>query len=649
MKKAAKTKKQPEPRKPARSSGEKTKAAAPPPPKDPSPKAEQKPAGEPDRSASAYRISDAGAFGSNMAQVAVKAQKLLSEYLKRQAGQGHGGPMDPLNLSGAFTDLMREMAAHPEKLVAAQFALWRDSWTLFGRTAERMMGKTVQPVVAPAAGDRRFRDRDWEENAVFDFIKQSYLLAANSLLSAVSTDGGNKSLARAMFYTRQFADAIAPTNFVLTNPEVLRETLKSNGENLVKGLDNLLTDLERGRGELAIRQTTDNFIVGRDVATTPGKVVFRNALFELLQYEPAGKTAYEIPLLIFPPWINKFYILDLQPKNSFVKWAVERGYTVFVVSWVNPDPSLAEKNFEDYMRDGIFAALDAVEKATGQSRVNVIGYCIAGTLLSASLAYSAASGEYKNRVNSATFLAAQTDFSEAGDLQVFVDDAQLKALEHQMREAGGVLEGSKMATTFNMLRANDLIWSFVVNNYLMGKEPVPFDLLYWNSDTTRMPLNLHLAYLRQCYRDNALAKSEMILSGERLNLAKIKTPAFFQAAKEDHIAPAVSVYKGAKLFGGDVTYMLAGSGHIAGVVNPPASGKYQHWTNPGLPASLNEWLSEAKEHPGSWWPVWDKWLSARAGEKIPAPKPGDGELKILGDAPGTYVLAKAGSMNKRSE
>jgi polyhydroxyalkanoate synthase len=299
------------------------------------------------------------------------------------------------------------------------------------------------------------------------------------------------------------------------------------------------------------------------------------------------------------------------------------------------------------MSEGIFAALDAVEKATGQKQANVIGYCIAGTLMGATLAYIAASGEYADRIKSATFLAAQVDFSQAGDLKVFVDDEQLASMEQQMREAGGVLEGSKMAMTFNLLRANDLIWSFVVNNYLMGKEPVPFDLLYWNSDTTRMPLNLHLFYLRQCYRDNTLAKARMMLDGEKLNLSKIETPAFFQAAKEDHIAPAVSVYKGAKLFGGPVTYMLAGSGHIAGVINPPASGKYQHWTNDKLPATLDEWQSDATEHPGSWWPTWDAWVSRYAGAKIPAPKPGDGELKILGDAPGKYVLVKAGTLTQK--
>ena len=627
----------------AKQSGKKMKIEEKPQPAPPPP-----PQAEAEALKSAYRLGDPHAFGRNMARVAAKSQHLLSEFLKRQAQRSGNEPFDPLNLSGAYFTLLKHMAANPGQMFTAQIALWRDYMTLLQRTTQRAMGQSVEPFVAPAAGDRRFRDKDWQENQVFDFIKQSYLLTANWMQKTVSGVQGmdEKAQARAAFYAKQFVDAIAPSNFVLTNPEVLRETLTSNGENLVRGLDNLLFDLERGQGELSIRQTTDNFVVGRDVATTPGKVMFRNALFELLQYQPTTEFAHETPLLIFPPWINKFYILDLQPKNSFVKWALERGYTVFVVSWVNPDPKLAEKDFEDYMRDGIFAALDAVEKATGQRQVNTVGYCIAGTLLAATLAYIAASGEYKDRIKSATFLAAQVDFSEAGDLQVFVDDEQLAAMEKQMRAAGGVLEGSKMAMTFNMLRANDLIWSFVVNNYLLGKEPVPFDLLYWNSDTTRMPLKLHLAYLRQCYRDNALAEAQMMLDGERLNVTKVKTPAFFQAAKEDHIAPAVSVYKGAKLFSGPVTFLLAGSGHIAGVINPPAAGKYQHWTNEALPATLEEWQTGALEHPGSWWPDWDAWLAPRSGEKIPAPKPGDGALKPLGDAPGTYVLVKAGTMNR---
>ena len=595
-----------------------------------------------------YRIPDPQAFGRNLARVAARSQHLFSEFLRRQSERTGNESFDPLNVSGAYFSLLKHMAANPGRMLNAQVDLWRDYLTLLQRSTERAFGRTVAPVVAPAAGDRRFRDSDWQENQVFDFIKQSYLLTANWLQKTVAGVPGMdaKTQGRAVFYAKQFADAIAPTNFVLSNPEVLRETLRSNGENLVRGLDNLLTDLERGEGELSIRQTTDNFVLGRDIGITPGKVVFRNPLFELLQYAPTTEFVYTTPLLIFPPWINKFYILDLQPKNSFVKWAVERGYTVFVVSWVNPSPSLAEKGFEDYMRDGIFAALDAVEKATGARRVNTIGYCIAGTLLAATLAYIAASGEYSDRIKSATFLAAQVDFSQAGDLQVFVDDEQLASMEKQMRATGGVLEGSRMAMTFNMLRANDLIWSFVVNNYLLGKEPVPFDLLYWNSDTTRMPLKLHLSYLRECYRDNALAQAEMTLGGERLEIAKIKTPVFFQAAKEDHIAPAVSVYKGAKLFAGPIVFMLAGSGHIAGVINPPSAGKYQFWTNAVLPATLEQWQADATEHPGSWWPFWDAWLALHSGKKIPARNPGDGALKVIGDAPGSYVLVKAGTMNK---
>jgi polyhydroxyalkanoate synthase len=577
-----------------------------------------------------------------MAHVAAKSQRLISSFLRRQAAS-QSETIDPLNIGSAFYSLFKQMAADPRKMVDVQFALWKDYLELWQRTARRAMGETASPMVKPARGDRRFSHPEWEQNQVFDYIKQSYLLTSNWIQRSVDDVEGMspKDQARAAFYAKQFVDAMAPTNFVLTNPEVLQETMSTNGENLVRGLDNILQDIEQGGGNFKIRQTTDDFIVGKDIAVTPGKVIFRNSLFELLQYEPSTKEVHETPLLIFPPWINKFYILDLQPKNSFVRWAVDSGYTVFVVSWVNPSAKLAEKGFEDYMRDGIFAALDAVERATGQREVNTIGYCIAGTLLSATLAYISASGEYKDRIKSATFLAAQVDFSEAGELQVFIDDAQLDAMEKQMVRAGGVLEGAKMAMTFNMLRANDLIWSFVVNNYLMGKEPVPFDLLYWNSDTTRLPLKLHLSYLRRCYRDNALARAQMELAGERLDISKVKTPVFFQAAREDHIAPFASVYKGAKLFGGPVTFMLAGSGHIAGVINPPSSGKYQHWTNDKLPRALEEWMEGAKQHPGSWWPTWEKWLKSRSGSKIPAPQPGDGELKVLGSAPGTYVLVRA--------
>jgi poly[(R)-3-hydroxyalkanoate] polymerase subunit PhaC len=588
----------------------------------------------------AYAIGDGAEFVRNMMRVGAQSQKLLADFVKRQSAKGNA-PRDPLNLTDTFMALLNGMAANPAAIFEAQFQLWRDYMGLWETTAQRMLGGTPAAVVAPKPGDKRFRDKDWQENQIFDFIKQSYLLTANWMQNTVANvEGLDPAMRRrADFYTKQFLDAVAPTNFVLTNPEVLRATMQTNGENLVRGLDNLLADLERGQGQLAIRQSADAFVVGENIALTPGKVVFRSDLFELLQFNPTTAEVHERPLLIFPPWINKFYILDLRPENSFIKWLVGQGYTVFVVSWVNPDRTLAQKSFEDYMREGIFKALDAVKQATGVHDPNVVGYCIGGTLLGATLSYMAKTGD--DRIHSATFWAAQVDFSEAGDLKIFIDDAQLNALKEQMDADGGVLEGRKMATTFNMLRANDLIWSFVVSNYLLGKTPAPFDLLYWNSDTTRMPEKMHLEYLGKCYRDNALALGKMKFGDVQLDLTKVKVPVYLQSAKEDHIAPFVSVYKATKLFKGPVRYIIAGSGHIAGVINPPAGGKYNYWTNDKLPPTVEEWQAGAKEHPGSWWPDWDRWLSKLSGSKIPARKPGDGKLKVLGDAPGTYVRVKA--------
>ncbi|HWA92308.1 MAG TPA: class I poly(R)-hydroxyalkanoic acid synthase [Rhizomicrobium sp.] len=603
-----------------------------------------------------YQIADPAEFARNMMQVGQQSQRLLSDFVKRQSAKRAGSePFDPLNLTGAFTALLKGMAAHPTAVMEAQFQLWKDYMNLWERTATRMLGGEAKPVVAPAAGDKRFKDKDWEENQVFDFIKQSYLLTANWMQDTVAKVNGDldeKTAKRIAFFTKQFADAIAPTNFVLTNPEVLRTTMQSNGQNLVKGLDNLLDDLERGEGQLSIRQSADAFRIGENIATAPGKVVFRNALIELLQFDPTTEKVYEKPLLIFPPWINKFYILDLRPENSFIRWAVNQGYTVFVASWVNPDRKLAQKSFEDYMREGIFAALDAVRDATGVEKVNTIGYCIGGTLLSATLAFMAAKGD--DRVNSATFFAAQADFSEAGDLQVFIDDEQLESMRQTMEAAGGVLEGKKMGTTFNMLRANDLIWSFVVSNYLLGKEPAPFDLLYWNSDTTRMPEATHLFYLREFYKNNALSQGKMSFDNVKLDLKKVTVPVYLQSAKEDHIAPFRSVYKSTRLFGGPVRFIIAGSGHIAGVINPPSAKKYQYWTNEHAgaqtdgkiagpyPATVEEWQAGTVEHPGSWWGDWDRWLSKISGKKVAARTPGDGKLKVLGDAPGSYVQVKAG-------
>ena len=609
------------------------------------------------RSENRYQIGDPAEFARNMMQVGQQSQRLIADFVKRQSAKGTGGagPLDPLNLTGTFTALLKSMAANPAVIMEAQFQLWRDDMGLWEQTAHRMMGGSSKPVVAPAAGDKRFKDKDWEENQVFDFIKQSYLLTANWMQETVAKVDGDldiKMRKRIEFYTKQFADAIAPTNFVMTNPEVLRTTLQSNGQNLVKGLNNLLEDLDGETGQLSIRQSADAFKIGENIATAPGKVVFRNKLIELLQFDPTTEKVHEKPLLIFPPWINKFYILDLRAENSFIRWAVAQGYTVFVASWVNPDRELAQKTFQDYMREGIFAGLDAVRDATGVEKVNTIGYCIGGTLLSATLAYMAATGD--DRVNSATFFAAQADFSEAGDLQVFIDDEQLESMQQTMEAAGGVLEGKKMGTTFNMLRSNDLIWSFVVSNYLLGKEPAPFDLLYWNSDTTRMPEATHMFYLREFYKNNALSQGKMTFDGVTLDLHKVKVPVYLQSAKDDHIAPFRSVYKSTHLFGGPIRFIIAGSGHIAGVINPPAAKKYQFWTNDAAgastdgkikgpyPATIEEWQAGTVEHPGSWWGDWDQWLSKLSGKKIAARVPGDGKLKVLGDAPGDYVKVKAG-------
>ena len=580
----------------------------------------------------------------NLLRAALHAQELAAQSLNRMAAAK--GPLDPLNVSGAMATLFAAMRENRETVVTAQKAWWRDATLLWESAALKLLGGTAKPLVEPAPGDRRFRAPEWQSNEIFDFLKQSYLLTANAMQDMVGQLSGltPQERHRVQFFTRQFADAFAPTNFPLTNPEVMKATIASNGENLIRGMENLAADLARGQGELAIRQSADGFVIGQNIATAPGKVVFRNALIELIQYAPTTATVHARPLLIFPPWINKFYIIDLRPENSFVRWLVGQGYTVFLVSWVNPDATAAQKGFEEYMREGIFAALDAVKNATGVRDPNCVGYCIGGTLLAATLAWMAAKKDSKfgsGRVHSATFWAAQTDFAEAGDLQVFVDDVQLDALKQRMDREGGVLPGAKMAGAFNMLRANDLIWSFVINNYLLGKPAAAFDLLYWNSDTTRMPSRLHLSYLRNCYRDNALAKGEMEMGGVRLDLRTVKVPIYLQAAREDHIAPARSVYKAVNLFSGPVRFVLAGSGHIAGVINPPAANKYQYWTNAKKASDFDAWLPGAKEHPGSWWTDWEQWLAKLSGEQIPARQPGDGKLKVIGDAPGEYVKVKA--------
>jgi polyhydroxyalkanoate synthase subunit PhaC len=589
--------------------------------------------------AGAFKLPDPAAVGRSMADIAERSQRIVSEWLKRQNQEERD--VDPLNIGSAFLEMTARLMANPAQMMKAQIGFWQDYMTLWQNTARRMMGIDTEPVIDAPATDRRFRDDAWKDSEVFDFIKQSYLLSARYVQDVVThVDGLDKKTAQKVdFYSRQFCDAMSPSNFLLTNPEVLRRTAETGGENLLKGLNNLLSDLENGKGKLRIKMTdTEAFRLGENIGVSPGKVVYQNDLMQLIQYAPTTETVLKRPLLICPPWINKFYILDLRPRNSLVRWAVSQGHTVFVISWVNPDEKLAEKGFEDYMQQGYLAALDAIEQATGEREVNAIGYCLGGTLLASTLAYMAAKKD--DRIKSATFFVALTDFEEAGELGVFIDEEQLTSLEDKMNKRG-YLEGSEMATTFNMLRANDLIWSFVVNNYLLGNDPFPFDLLYWNADSTRMPARMHSFYLRKMYQENLLAQPGGItLSDVPIDLRKIKTPAYFLSTREDHIAPWKSTYRGTQLLGGSKRFVLAASGHIAGVVNPPEGGKYSHWINEALPPDPDTWFRGATEIAGSWWPDWQRWVSAQAKEHVPARVPGDGKLKPIEDAPGSYVRVR---------
>jgi polyhydroxyalkanoate synthase len=574
-------------------------------------------------------------------QVAERSSRILGEFAQKQAESLSSAMRDELGIAKAFMDLYSHAAVDPSVLASASVNWWIDSMHLWQSSWMQMLGAQAQPVAVPEKGDSRFKDQDWSGNFVFDYIKQSYLIAARHTRAAVAGVEGlsEESEKKVAFFTRQYVDALAPTNFLMTNPQVLRETLSSGGQNLVKGLNNLLSDLEKGRGELRVSMTDESaFQLGKNVATSPGKVVFQTELMQLIQYLPTTKDVYKRPLVIIPPWINKYYILDLREKNSFIRWAVEQGHTVFVISWVNPDARLAQKGFEDYMLEGPLAALDYVEKATGESKVNLIGYCLGGTLLGAALAYLQAKGQ--DRVACATFFVSLLDFSQPGELGVFIDEAQVANLERKMNQRG-YLEGSEMAGTFNLLRSNDLVWSFVVNNYLMGKDPFPFDLLYWNADSTRMPARMHSFYLRNMYIHNLMGKPGGItLDGVPIDLSKVTIPAYFISTAEDHIAPWKTTYRGAKYLGGTVRFVLGGSGHIAGVVNPPAAKKYQYWTNEAMPETAEKWLETATQTPGSWWEDWQAWMETQnAGDKMPARQP----VKPLEDAPGSYAMLRLGS------
>lgn len=554
--------------------------------------------------------------------------------------------MDPLNVGPAFSNAAKIMVSDPMRLMQANYELWKEHVELMQQAMLELMktmpDNSVTGGKPDTAYDRRFRHEDWSKNPMFDYIRRSYLITSKWMVNTMTSIEGlsEADKKKIVFHSQLLADAFSPTNFFMTNPEAIRTMMDTGGQSVVKGMQNLQRDLDPKTSQLNIMMSDpDAFTLGENIATTPGKVVYQNDLVQLIQYEPATPQVYERPLVIAPPWINKYYILDLQPKNSFIAWAVAQGYTVFVISWVNPDSTLGGKTFEDYMQEGILDVLDAVEQATGVREVSMIGYCIGGTLLSATLAYMAAKGD--DRVKAATFFASQADFSEAGDLKIFTDEAQVDNLEQLMSEKG-YLEGSSMATTFNMLRANDLIWSFYVDNYLLGKDPLKFDLLFWNADSTRMPRETHLFYLREMYIKNNLSKPGGItLKGVPIDLSLITIPIYLQAAKEDHIAPYPSVFKSTGLYSGPVRFMLAGSGHIAGVINPPAAEKYNHWINEDQPKDLDEWMAGAEEFKGSWWTDWDKWLSTYSGKKVAKREPGDGTLDVIEAAPGSFVSVKS--------
>ena len=570
--------------------------------------------------------------------VAERSSRILGDFVQKQTQALSAAVRDEMGIAKAFMDLYARLASDPALLASFSTNLWLDQMRLWQATWMRLLGMEAPAVAEPARSDWRFKDEEWSKNFLFDYIKQSYLLAARHIQHTVGQVEGlpAESEKKVAFFTRQYVDALAPSNFLLTNPQVLRETLATGGQNLVRGLANLLADLEKGGGELRVSMTDEKaFQLGRNVATSPGKVVYQNDLMQLIQYEPATGQVYRRPLVIVPPWINKYYILDLRESNSFIRWAVQQGHTVFVVSWVNPDARLAQKGFDDYLLEGPLAALDAVEKATGEREVNFIGYCLGGTLLGAALAYLAAKND--DRVKSATFFVSLLDFSQPGELGVFIDEAQVANLERKMNERG-YLEGSEMASTFNLLRANDLVWSFVVNNYLLGKDPFPFDLLYWNADSTRMPARMHSFYLRNMYIKNALGQPGGIsLAGVPIDLSRAKLPSYFISTVEDHIAPWKTTYKGARYLGGPVRFVLGGSGHIAGIVNPPAAKKYHYWTNEANPPSADEWFATATKHPGSWWEDWQRWIDGQNGpDRVPARKP----QNPIEDAPGSYAMLR---------
>jgi polyhydroxyalkanoate synthase len=549
----------------------------------------------------------------------------------------YGVQQDPMELQQSVMRYWTAVMQNPEKAIQGQMELWQRYFTLCQNTTRRLQGEKANPIV-PTKPDRRFKDTRWTEDPIFSHLRQSHELMSGWLQEQANAIDSidHKTAQKMRFAMRNYTDALSPSNFWMTNPEVLDETIKTKGQNLLKGMENLVADLKASKTLPKISMVKEGmFEVGRNLATTKGEVVFENDTLQIIQYHPLTEQVYKTPLVILSPWINKYYILDMQADNSFVRWAVEQGHTVFITSWKNAESQDVDHDWFDRMQGGLVATIETAQRETGEKQVNVIGYCIGGTLLTTALAYWAARGE-ESPVKSATFFTCLIDFEDSGELALFTDESQISAMEKTMQSLG-YLDAWHTHTTFNMMRANDLIWSFVVNNYLMGREPFPFDLLYWNSDATRIPAALHSFYLRQMYMHNNLAKGKLVLNKTRLDVTKINTPSYFISAIEDHIAPWQATYNGARLLGGDVTFTLSGSGHIAGIVNPPAKNKYGYWTNDQLPKDCDKWLASAKQHEGSWWTHWAMWIAKFGGDKIPAR-----DIKNpIEPAPGRYVKVRA--------
>ncbi|MCL2469186.1 MAG: class I poly(R)-hydroxyalkanoic acid synthase [Alphaproteobacteria bacterium] len=589
------------------------------------------------------------AFSQRLYDIALRSQKMLNLYLEKNRWMASKmGSADPAGLGQAYAALAGRIFSNPKHLIETQLAFWQDYIKLLRATAAASAGRKMDVVIEPSSKDKRFKDPAWQDMWIFDFFKQSYLLVSNwtqeILKEAVHLDP--QMAHKVTFWTNQIIDAISPTNFMLSNPEAWRATIETKGENLLRGFENMLKDMERGQGTLLVSMSDSRpFKFGENIATTKGKVVFQNELIQLIQFSPLTEKVHKTPVLIIPPWINKYYILDLKPEASYIRHIVEQGHTVYIISWVNPDARHAHLGFDDYMTLGPVRAAMEIKKITGEDTLNTIGYCIGGTLLACMLGWMAGLGDHvpaeMPKINSATYLVTLVDFTDIGDIAVFVDENQIKMIENMMKDRG-FLPAPFLASTFAMLRANDLIWQYVVNNYLMGKDPFPFDLLSWNADSTNLPAAMQSYYLRNMYKDNKLVQpGALSMKGVPIDVRQIKVPSFILSTIEDHITPWRTTYAATQLYTGPRTFCLSGSGHIAGVVNPPAKKKYNYWISESndYPANPDQWLEKATKHDGSWWPAWFQWLAQYSGD-MTAPRDPAANPNATEDAPGSYVRVR---------